>query len=116
QTDLVGIDLRATGGPDGLLDALRKQGKIVLPDRPTLTGLPDAVDDLLAAERLGYARPLHHRQARRLDGGEAALTLGALPPPPDRGAVVGRTGVDDPRVAVPAERTVHGTSSTRPLR
>src|SRR5690606_18049064 len=90
QPDLVCVELGAPGGPEGLLDALSEQSQVVLADRTPLTRLAHAVDDLLAAERLGDPGALHHGQARSLDRGEPTLALRALPTPSDRGAVVGR--------------------------
>ena len=41
--------------------------------RPALAGLPDAGDRLVAVERLGRARPLHHGELHQLEGGEPLL-------------------------------------------
>ena len=78
QADLVGVDLGAAGGPDGVLDPLGEQGEVVLADRAALAGLADAGDDLGPAERLGGPGALDHDQAHRLDGGEAPAARRAL--------------------------------------
>src|SRR4051794_33424447 len=51
QADLVRLDLGAAGQADGLLDALREQGELVLGNGPALAGLAHADEDLAAAER-----------------------------------------------------------------
>src|SRR5699024_8316665 len=107
QADLVGVELGAAAGADGLLDALGEQREVVLADRAPLARLAHAVDDLLAAERLGGPGPLDDREARRLDRGETTVALGALAATTDRRPVVGGPGVDDAGVPVAAEGAVH---------
>ena len=83
-----------------VLDLLAEQGQIVLGDRPALAGLADAGDRLVAAERLGRAGPLHHRELHLLDGGEPLLAVAAGAAAADRRAVVGDAGVEHPGVGV----------------
>jgi hypothetical protein len=91
HANLMGLDLGHSAGAHRLLDALGQQGQIVLGDRAALARLANARQHLVAGERLAGTRTTGHRQARGLDGREAPAALGALPTPPDRGAVVGRT-------------------------
>ena len=62
QADFVRGDLGRPGGPDLLLDPLGQQRQVVLGHRPALAGLADAGEHLVAAERLGGAGALDHRQ------------------------------------------------------
>jgi hypothetical protein len=82
-------------------------GQVVLAHRPPLARLAHALDDLLPAERLGRARPLHHGQLDDLLGGEPLLARRAHPPTPDRRAVVADAAVQHPGVGVAAVWAVH---------
>jgi len=55
QADLMRLDLRSAGGPDGLFDLLGEHGQVIFGDGTALAGLADTVDDLAAAERLADA-------------------------------------------------------------
>src|SRR5450631_3151945 len=86
---------------------MRQQGQVVLAHRTALAGLADPGQDLGPTERFSGTGPLDDSQDGRLDRREAPAALGALPPAPDRGAVVGSSRVDDPGVVMSAERAVH---------
>src|SRR5699024_7108032 len=100
QAHLVGVDLRSAGAADGLFDLLGEKRELVFTHRAALTGLPSAGDHLVATEGFHGYGPLHHRQARRLERGEAPPAIRALSAAPDRGAVFGGPGVDDSGVGV----------------
>src|SRR6478735_2531614 len=114
HADLVRLDLGVSLRPDRLLDLLGEKGQVVLADGPSLACLAHTREDLGPAERLGGTRPLDHVEARGLERREAAVALGALASTPDAGAVVGGARVDDPRVGVATERTVHVWSPSLP--
>src|SRR5690606_2215981 len=107
-------ELRGAGLTNGLLDGLREHGEVGFRHRSSLARLAHPRHDLLAAERLDDARALDHVEAGGRDRREAASALGALTTATDAETVVTGTGVDDARVGVAAERTVHGRDSLRP--
>ena len=113
EADLVAGDLGGAAGADGLLHPVRELRQRVFVDRASLARPPDAAHDLVAAERLGDPAALHHREHGLLDGGEPPTAGGAGAPAPDGLAVVHLAGVDDPAVAVPAERATHGLPPSR---
>jgi len=75
------------------------------------TGLTDARQELFAVELLAAAVLFNDEKARPLQtlvGGEAQIALQTLAPAAD--AVVNVTGVDNLRIVIAAERTIHATS------
>ncbi len=60
QADLVCVDLRCPGRPDGFFNPRSQSGQIGIGHRPALTGLSYSGNDLLAAERLHHATSLDH--------------------------------------------------------
>ncbi|MPM84278.1 hypothetical protein SDC9_131349 [bioreactor metagenome] len=100
-------DDRLAGRPDGILDLLTESGELVGRDGTALAGLAYALDDLVAIERLDNTGPFAHRQLHLLDSGEATTTLGALAPTTDTLTVLGGARIENARVTVVAERTVH---------
>ena len=83
----------------------------VFVDRAPLARSPHAADDLVAAERLGDTAAFDDGEHRLFDGGEPAAACSAGSSSPDRLAVVHLAGVDDPAVAVSAERAAHDDPS-----
>src|SRR5699024_9466613 len=81
--------------------------QIVLGDRTALARLPHSGDHLVSTERLNRTGAFHHVQTGSLHGGEPAATLRTLPATANGSAVLGRPGIDDPRIAMTAERAVH---------
>src|SRR5450759_2386862 len=110
EPDVLGVDLCLAACPQRVLDLLAEPGEIILADRSTLAGLPDASDDLVASEGLDDTGTLDDDELRLLDGGEPPLAGRTLPSAPDAGPVLGNAGVEDPRVRVLAVRAEHGLS------
>src|SRR5205085_3707148 len=93
-----GLDLALDRG-DELFEPLRGH-------RPLSTGDGDRAFELHPVERLAPPRRLDHGQLAKLhplEGREPRPAILALPPPPDRGAVVGRAAVFDLAVLVGTE-------------
>src|SRR5699024_5166335 len=107
QAHLVGVHFGHPGGAHGFFYLLGQECQIVLGDRTALARLPNTGDDLVPAERLNRAGAFHHVQTGSLHGGEPATALRTLPATANGSAVLGRSGIDDPRIAVTAERAVH---------
>src|SRR6185503_16583215 len=79
-------------------------------DGPLLTGAQEAVQDLLAAERLAPAVLLYHEERRRLQGlvgREPPVAGEAFPPAADGLALLGRAGIDDLVLEMAARGTLH---------
>ena len=74
--DALRRDRRGTTGPDGFLNLLGEQGQGVLVDRAAPDRLPDAGNDLVAAEWLGRAAPLGGVRDPLVDVAKARLGLG----------------------------------------
>ena len=94
---------------DERLDLLRR-------DRPLLAGARDALDDLLAVERLAAAVLLHDVRQDLLDalvGREPPGAPEALAPAAGRLPVLRLARVDDPILEVSAPRAAHGVVSGR---
>src|SRR5690606_3031971 len=82
-------------------------------DRPLAAGDADRAHELVAIEGLALAAALVHGQLSQLDpleGRESRSAIGALPPPPDRRVVLGRSRVLHLSIVMTAKRTPHRTT------
>src|SRR5690242_6500552 len=108
--DLLGGDFRIALGFQPALDARHQFLDHHRIDRPLARGDRDRAHQLVAIERLALVLAFQHPQLAELDTlerGEARRATFALPPPPDRGAVLGRAAVLDLARFVAAERAAH---------
>jgi hypothetical protein len=86
---------------------LGDKSEVVFGHWAPLTCFTQPVGDLLSLEGLNNATSFSDRQLSVLEGGEAAIALGALAAPTDRLAVVGHSTVDDSGVFVAAKGAMH---------
>lgn len=113
QADLICVDLRSSGRPNGFFNPRRKSRQIGIGHRPALTSLSYAGNDLFAAEWLHHSASLYNVEARGFGSAEPLAALRALPPAANREPVITGSGVDNPRVGETAKRTVHSGSRLR---
>jgi hypothetical protein len=86
---------------------LGDKSEVVFSHWAPLARLTKSVGDLLSLEGLYDATSFSDRQLSVLEGGEAAIALGALAAPTDRLAVVGHSTVNDSGVLVAAKGAMH---------
>src|SRR5262249_12977738 len=110
QADLVTGNLGRARGAHGVFHLLGQQIQRILVHIAPLAGAADALDDLLAAERLGDTAALDDGEHRGFYRSETPPTLGAGPAAPNGLAFIGFPRVDHPGVGMTAERTVHDRS------
>jgi hypothetical protein len=111
NANLVGRYFGLTQRPQRILDQLPQAGQLVLADWPSLAGLPNAVDDFVAIERLDNSTALHYDELHLLDGGEPSLTRWALTPTTDARPILRRPRVEHFGVGVSTVRAVHSSGS-----
>jgi hypothetical protein len=107
QPDPVAWYFSAASSSDAVFDLLTQASQVGFIDGATLACFAHARNHFVAAERLGGAGALEHRQGDLLDSGEPSITLGTLTTPANRGAILSDAAIDNPAVSVPTKRTMH---------
>jgi hypothetical protein len=120
NSNFIGRYFGLAQGPQRIFDQLSQTGELVLADRPSLACFPNAVDHLVAIERLDDSAAFHYNQLHLLDGGEPPLTGWALPPAADTRPIVSRPRIEHFGIGVATVRAVHvrvlPSCSTLPVR
>lgn len=86
---------------------LCEESQFVITDGAPLTRFPHASNDFITRERLNYTRTLNDLEGRSLKRGESLFARRAFPSPPDRGAIIRNTRIDDARIGVVTEGAMH---------